>query len=191
MKKKPPGKRSLSREEKKLWEFVTRNDAKLRPEDTTEIEEAGEEAPPAEATIHIPIPKELPHIKKHKAYDASVLATGSYAGIDRNTAERLRKGKLPIDGRLDLHGFTREEAHGLLDSFIKSHAERGSRCLLVITGKGIRKDVESGLGRGILREMLPGWLAADALRRLILAFDVAQPKHGGTGAFYVLLKRKR
>lgn len=192
MKKKPPGKRSLSDEEKKLWEFVTRNATKLRPEEEADLEEAEDSTPAEEVpAVFIPIPATLPHRKDHKTHDDSALSAGAYAGIDRNTAERLRKGKLPIDGRLDLHGFTREEAQRLLDRFIISHAERESRCLLVITGKGVRKDVQATPERGILREMLPVWLASPALRRFVLAFDVAQPKHGGTGAFYVLLRRKR
>ncbi len=190
--KKPP-KRPLSEEEKKLWRYVTRHDKKLHPDMNVGPADAALPESPEEGkpTAFIPIPSVLPHRKSHKTYDAAPLPIGSYANIDRNTAERFRKGRLPIDGQLDLHGLHRGEAYVALENFINYHAEYGSRCLLVITGKGARKNILTGLGRGILRELLPVWLAGPELRRLVLAFDVAQPRHGGSGAFYVLLRRQR
>ena len=115
---------------------------------------------------------------------------GAYAGIDRNTAERFRKGESFIDGTIDLHGMSREKAHIALCRFLGAHYERGSRCLLVITGKG-SKNQSGEMQRGVLREMLPAWLDEPGLRGIVLAFDVAKPKHGGSGAYYVLLRRKR
>ncbi|MEQ1706135.1 MAG: Smr/MutS family protein, partial [Rickettsiales bacterium] len=106
---------------------------------------------------------------------------GDYSGIDRSTAENFRKGKDPIDAKLDLHGMTQENAHHALVNFIAKQAKLENRRLLVITGKG----------SGILRASLPRWLTLPDLNRFILAFDVAKAKHGGDGAFYILLKRKR
>jgi DNA-nicking Smr family endonuclease len=118
------------------------------------------------------------------------LACGGYAGIDRATAERFRKGDYPIDATLDLHGMSREKAHMMLVTFLTRHFESGARCLLVITGKG-KKTADSHSPVGILRELLPRWLAEPGLKSMILALDVARPKHGGSGAYYLLLRRRR
>lgn len=124
------------------------------------------------------------------------LEAGRAAGLDRRTAERLRRGQLPIDGRLDLHGWTQDEAHRALSGFIESAHAAGQRCVLVITGKGSRAKSDNPYGRGravpgVLRTAVPNWLNQPSLRPLILSFVGAQPKHGGGGAFYVLLKRRR
>jgi DNA-nicking Smr family endonuclease len=105
-------------------------------------------------------------------------------GIDRRTAERLRKGEMPIDGRIDLHGMTQEDAHAALDRFVRQAWKDGKRMLLVITGKG-------NLGEGVLRRGVPRWLASGEHAARILKTASAQPKHGGSGAFYILLRRQR
>jgi DNA-nicking Smr family endonuclease len=114
------------------------------------------------------------------------LAPGAAPGVDRSTAEKLRRGDLAIEGRLDLHGHTQDEAHAALVSFVESARRSRKRCLIVITGKG-------GIGRqtGVLRAAVPRWLNGEPMRRHILAFASAQPKHGGAGALYVLLRRQR
>ncbi|HEX7970035.1 MAG TPA: Smr/MutS family protein, partial [Stellaceae bacterium] len=100
-------------------------------------------------------------------------------------AERLRRGELGIEARLDLHGMTQEEAHRALDDFLACAQHAGRRCVLVITGKG-------GAGRGgILRSAVPRWLNEAPNRARLLAFAAAQPKHGGAGALYLLLRRRR
>lgn len=106
---------------------------------------------------------------------------------------RLRRGALAIDGTLDLHGMTRAEAHQALDTFIAHAVDGGRRCLLVITGKGTRSGADD-FGRprgGVLRAAVPRWLNAPSARPHILAMVPAQPRHGGDGAFYVLIKRRR
>jgi DNA-nicking Smr family endonuclease len=80
---------------------------------------------------------------------------------------------------------TREVAYQALVEFLQRHYARQSRCLLIITGKG---SAETG---GVLRAALPRWLDEPGIKSLILALDVARPKHGGSGAYYVLLRRKR
>ncbi len=111
---------------------------------------------------------------------------GSAAGLDGRTASRLRRGKLPIEGRIDLHGMTRAEAHGALEGFLEGAQAGGRRCVLVITGKGLRRD-----GRiGVLRTMVPRWLNDAPNRGRIIAFTHAQPRDGGEGALYVLLKKR-
>jgi len=114
------------------------------------------------------------------------LAHGRAAGLDRRSADRLRRGRLPIDGRLDLHGLTQAAAAERLAEFIAGAQMAGKRCVLIITGKGLARD-----GGGILREQVPRWLNEAPNRGRVLAFDYAQPQHGGMGAIYVLLKRRR
>lgn len=179
-------KRRLTPEEEALWRYVTRNDAPLHPD-----------APPPELDQSMlpPVPQKPnpPTVRKWKKGTGIVppatpedrpVAIGSYAGIDRATAERFRKGKTPFDGELDLHGLTRDNAYAQLAQFMERHHRAGSRCLLIITGKGPKGD-------GVLKELLPRWLAEPVFKSMILALDRAQPKHGGSGAYYLLLKRRR
>ncbi len=112
--------------------------------------------------------------------------SGAAPGLDKRSAQRLRRGQYPIEARIDLHGVTQQEAHAALSAFVMSTHEASKRCLLVITGKG--------LGRaegGVLRQMVPRWLDQAPLRDRVLAVIPAQPRHGGSGALYVLLRRKR
>jgi DNA-nicking Smr family endonuclease len=112
------------------------------------------------------------------------ISHGRAAGIDRRSAERLSRGRRPIEGRLDLHGMTQPAAIVRLAEFIARAESSGKRCVLVITGKGLA----SG---GVLRDQVPRWLNLPPNRARVLAFDYAQPQHGGSGALYVLLKRRR
>src|SRR3954467_5373862 len=105
-----------------------------------------------------------------------------FAGIDRASAEKLKRGRRPIEARLDLHGLTQAEAHQALSRFIAGSRAAGRRCVLVITGHG-------RFSGGILKEAVPRWLHEAGMRRLVLAIAPAQPQHGGTGALYVLLRR--
>lgn len=120
-------------------------------------------------------------------------------GLDKRSAQRLQRGKTEIDGRIDLHGMTQAEARSALTGFVTGGHRHDRRCLLVITGKG-RPASERGDrpwsddGRsapGVLRRMVPRWLEEAPLADRVLAYSPAQPKHGGSGALYVLLKRRR
>lgn len=116
------------------------------------------------------------------------------AGLDRRTAERLRKGARAPDARIDLHGMTAERAHHACLRFLGEAVGRGHRVVLVITGKGGRGDRDGprpGRGRGVLRDSLPGWLRASPLGQSIVGIYQAHRRHGGEGAFYVYLKRHR
>ena len=121
---------------------------------------------------------------------------GTAPGIDRRTQLRLKRGKLPIEARIDLHGMTREKAHAGLNRFLARQADLGRRCVLVITGKG-RPDWQQpawGSGEreiGVIRRALPNWLDDHPNKARVLAFVPAQPQDGGTGAWYVLLRRRR
>jgi DNA-nicking Smr family endonuclease len=92
---------------------------------------------------------------------------------------------MAVEGRLDLHGMTQAEAHPALTDFLAGAQDAGKRCVLVITGKGLRPDGRAG----VLRDAVPGWLNSPPNRRRILSFTPATPADGGTGALYILLKR--
>ncbi|MQP65709.1 DNA mismatch repair protein MutS [Niveispirillum sp. SYP-B3756] len=111
---------------------------------------------------------------------------GARSGIDKRTNEKVRRGRLAIDGRIDLHGLTQSEAHDALIGFVRRSHVQGRRLLLVITGKG-------GMprGEGVLRSAVPRWLHETPTRDLVLAVHQAQPQHGGGGAYYVYLRRRR
>ena len=126
-----------------------------------------------------------------KKLDRPVLGHGDTPGLDKRSAQRMKRGKLQIEGRLDLHGYRQGEAHRALTGFISGAASAGKRCVLVITGKGLRLGVDEERQVGILREMVPHWLNEEPNRTRILSFNHATPSDGGTGALYVLLKRKR
>ena len=115
-------------------------------------------------------------------------------GLDRKTADRLRKGQIPLEGRLDLHGMNQVQAHKALEVFIMQAQREGRRCVLVITGKGAgedgRRDPLSS-GQGVLKRRVPQWLASGSLQGYVLKSVPAQARHGGDGALYVLLKRQR
>ena len=115
------------------------------------------------------------------------LVPGNTPGVDRRTATRLRRGKLDVEARIDLHGHTQAQAHRALDGFIMASVDAGRRCVLVITGKGGR----GGLGTGVIRAAVPHWLGVAPLRDHVLAINPARQQDGGEGALYVLLRRRR
>lgn len=97
-------------------------------------------------------------------------------------ARRIARGRTAIEGRIDLHGMTREEAHVRLHDFLSISRAIGRRTVLVITGKGFS-------GEGVLRREVPQWLATPLFRDMIAGLEPAAPHHGGEGALYVRLRR--
>ncbi|SDH59578.1 Smr/MutS family protein [Roseospirillum parvum] len=141
-------------------------------------------------------PRSLDPSTAPRGRGAVPLAAGHTAGIDKRTAERFTKGRMEIDSRLDLHGMTRERAHRALVRHLHTAHAAGQRCVLVITGRGsrdpeVRHQPWSNHAPGVLRGELPRWLNQPGLRGLVLSFSQAKPQDGGSGAFYVLLKRQR
>ncbi len=120
------------------------------------------------------------------------LKVGEFENIDKRTAEKFRKGEFKIERRLDLHGLTEKEAFDAIDVFIRNAYLQGLRCILIITGKGINRETDDWYDKkGILKESVPDWLNTPELRPLILAVSHAKQEDGGTGALYVLLRRRR
>lgn len=125
----------------------------------------------------------------------------SSRAVDGSTTRKLRQGKVPIEGRIDLHGYTQTAARLAFRRFIEGAVQQEKRCVLVITGKGaigpdgpadIPWGHDDGRGpRGVLRQAIQTWVDEPPMNRLILKLTPAAPKDGGPGAFYVYLRRDR
>lgn len=175
--KKPPA-GSLPEDDLALWRQVA-GSAKPLPGKAPRKDKPAE---PAAA----PPPSPKPRARPAEPMPAPAeLTPGARADVDKRTADRLKRGKLPIEARLDLHGMTQEEALTELAGFLARVQSAGKRCVLIITGKG------AGREGGVLRRQLPQWLNQPANRARVVAFSSAQPRDGGHGAVYVLLKRLR
>lgn len=168
--------KKLSEEDRVLWSLVARSAKPLKGKATVELPVAEvlskpEPAPPLTAPSAA-IVKPKPHPAPHH--------------LDEPTLDKLSKGRLPIEGRVDLHGMTQEEAYSLLHSFLHRAHAGGIRYVLIITGKG-----SSSGGDGVLRRSVPAWLSTPAFRHLVSSHDQAARHHGGSGALYVRLRRVR
>ncbi|MDD3288529.1 MAG: Smr/MutS family protein [Alphaproteobacteria bacterium] len=131
--------------------------------------------PPRKPSSHLkPRAQPAPSIKKPAKSQPIVL--------DKRVEKQIRQGELEIDGKLDLHGRTQAEAHAALNRFITTRYAKGDRKLLIITGKG-------RAGESVLRTNTPRWCEEPRLSELILALRPAAAKHGGDGAFYVMLRK--
>jgi len=112
---------------------------------------------------------------------------GYVQGLDPKIFRKLKTGMYSIEGNLDLHGLNAEQARVSLITFLRDHYLAGSRCVLVIPGRG----KGSPLKMGVLKKEIQYWLTRDPLKRITLAFCTSLPKHGGAGAIYVLLRKHR
>lgn len=112
---------------------------------------------------------------------------GFVKGIDLKIFRQLKAGFYSPEAHLDLHGLNADQAYESLLVFSREAYYQGKRCLLLIPGRGINSP-----GRmPVLKEELKSWLTRDPLKRVVLAFCTAQPRHGGAGALYVLLRLRR
>ncbi len=111
---------------------------------------------------------------------------GDSGNVNQSMAKQIKVGKYPVDIRLDLHGKTQIEAHQALVLMIEQAYHLEKRCVLVITGKGRLSE-----GGGVLRKQLPFWLNQRNLQPYVLMVNEARPCDGGSGAFYVILRKKQ
>jgi DNA-nicking Smr family endonuclease len=112
---------------------------------------------------------------------------GSISGMDKNTMKRLKRGQIPVQDHIDLHGLTQKDAEIRVREFLIRSQGRGLQCLLIIHGRGLN----SPDSIPVLKERLPVWLNRGPARKIVKAFSSARPYDGGTGAIYVLLRRPR
>jgi len=181
------GSRRLSPEEQRLRRHVTRDVSHKAPPPA-----AANPAATPEPTSNKPSRKpanRLPvnHLPPSVSAREPPLSHGVAPGLERATARKMKRGKLDIDATLDLHGHTQTAAFQALASFLERAAKDGRRAVRVITGKGSR----SGGRLGVLQGQVPAWLNEMPMRQWVNAFSYAAAQDGGTGALYILVKRRK
>ena len=186
--------RRLSAEEKELWDKVKQNATPLHPErKSIKIPEIFDPKP------EIVAPRPVQPFKIGEKSSATAVPRGPSqtkppsVQMDHKAFGKLKRGKLKPDARIDLHGMTVARAHGVLMTFVQDCHARNLRLILVITGKG--KDRDDGgpipTPKGILKRQVPQWLALMPLKAMVLQVSEAHLRHGGSGAYYVYLRRRR
>lgn len=113
--------------------------------------------------------------------------------MDHKAFGKLKRGKLSPEAKLDLHGMTLAQAHPSLVRFVTDAYASGLRLVLVITGKGKRGVDDGPIPRqvGVLRHQVPQWLRQAPIGPIILQVSEAHVRHGGSGAYYIYLRRHR
>jgi DNA-nicking Smr family endonuclease len=122
--------------------------------------------------------------------------------LTRRDAKKIAKGDVVIEGKLDLHGSTKEASYHNLLSFIERGISQRKKCLLVVTGKGgkrfsqtkstpmpQRKYDDFNHGSGVLKNAVPEWLSLSPFTHYVASFREAHAAHGGDGAYYIILRR--
>ncbi len=194
--------RQLSDEERALWTGFARSIAPLRQSgisakpsaEASAKSAATPSATPAAASGPAPshaqpgpiAPRETPLSAR----------SPPLAPLGRRLKQRVARGREPIDARIDLHGLTQRQAHAALLRLLHRAQADGAKTVLVVTGKGSGKvsnigERDAAIERGVLRRQVPMWLASPEFRPLIVGFDDAHIGHGGQGALYVRLRRRR
>ncbi|MGO4706562.1 Smr/MutS family protein [Microvirga sp. 2MCAF38] len=176
--------RPLNPDERRLWVHVTRGVKPMAGKELSVEPEPSEEAKPLPAPL---APKPLPLASRPPSPKP---APPPLAPVERKTLQALRRGTRSVDATIDLHGMRQAEAHMALMGFLRRAQDRDHGLVLVITGKG-GPSAALFEERGILRRMVPHWLGLPELRSLVIGFDEATPHHGGSGALYVRLRRRR
>lgn len=197
--------RGISDDDRRIWQQVTGTVTPLHTTPTASAQDSSTRQAPDTTAAHA-APVGLPQLgftpdaivsaalsgaaassRSLPALPPDALQVGALHVMDKRTAARLKGGRMMIAARIDLHGMPAVAAQTAFERFIISSHARGHRCVLVITGKGQR----SGTDGGVLKRELPRWLNLPQIRPLVLATTPAQPKDGGAGAMYVLLRRER
>jgi DNA-nicking Smr family endonuclease len=183
-------KRHLNDEDRALWETVTRSVKPLRRRAKAGEEPVAEPVPAkTEAKSPAPKPSAATPVVKPPSIKS---APPPLAPLGRRARQRVARGSTDIDARIDLHGMTQDRAHAALLRFLRAAQAKDAKLVLVITGKGARAEGESHeRGRGVLRRMAPQWLALPEFRSLVVGFEAAHVAHGGEGALYVRMRRRR
>lgn len=199
--------RTLRPDEEELWQAVARSTRPLHPKSKgflRGIDKAAHPHPPVPGPASVDFgnpntwlePFRLGQRSKvAQAHDiAPPIAEGLRAApvrMDSKLHGRMVRGKLAPDARIDLHGMTLAEAHPELIRFVLNAHSAGARLVLVITGKGKRVDDTGPIPQrmGALRHQVPHWLRMPPLSNVVLQIAEAHLRHGGSGAYYVYLRR--
>jgi DNA-nicking Smr family endonuclease len=209
MTRRPPRNRELSEEERRLWEQAMRETTALHSRGRgAAIPGAGEEATPAQRANQAAEkggPRE-PDTSGHSAPSpprrgADKVDATQVTPLARREARRIARDPESIDARLDLHGMRQRDAYPALKGFLRASQSRGHRLVLVITGKGVARETARDAydawesrsfyesPRGVLRRLVPEWLAKPEFQDVVAGVSPAHQRHGGEGALYVRLRR--
>jgi len=173
--------RRLSPDERRLWAKVVETVRPLEGVAAPVVEaEAAAERPanPPSAAARAPAPPPAPAARK---------APGST--LDGTWDRRLSRGLVAPDAVVDLHGHNLATAYDLLDRRLEQALAMEARLLLLVTGKP--PGPERPVKRGAIRAAIGDWLAASRHSGEIAAVRNAHPRHGGAGALYIVLRRRR
>lgn len=198
MKRRTP--RGLDPEERELWQRVAQTTTPLN-RDTSEpkvhLLSAIKAQPTTGAkttidTFAVGAKSETALPNENLRHGPSALPGPTQIKMDRKAFQKLKRGKSVPEAKLDLHGMTVAAAHSALTAFILSAQAKGKRLVLVITGKGRpAKDIGPIPARqGVLRQQVPHWLDLAPLNSVVLQVSEAHQRHGGSGAYYVYLRRR-
>ncbi|WP_209427111.1 Smr/MutS family protein [Pararhodobacter sp. SW119] len=193
--------RRLSDEDREIWQRVARTTRRLQasPDPAVSarqspVPDPGAEPPRARLMTSL-LPPSPPSLRPQLDLAPSVSAELARAPVrmDRRTHDRMKRGKLDPEARIDLHGMTLGQAQPALSGFVLSARARGLRLVLVITGKGRTRPADD-LGPiprrpGALKIEVPRWLRSPPLAPAVLEVREAHHRHGGTGAYYVYLRK--
>jgi DNA-nicking Smr family endonuclease len=176
--------RDLSEDEKTLWNHVAKKVAPLK----TEKKRITPSSPKIKAPVRLPLREEPFFAQAHEGPSVHKEPPSSTHRI-----RRIRQ--VELQARLDLHGYTREQARNQLGRFLARCQTCGYLWVLVITGKGQRNlssdEPYASTPRATLRNLVPQWLEEVDFRPIVSAYTAAKPQDGGAGALYVRLKRLR
>ncbi|MFK3778741.1 Smr/MutS family protein [Agrobacterium sp. NPDC089420] len=183
------GSRKLGREERILWGKVAKTARPIsgRLEDLLAFDDM-EEAP-AETFVPQTGKSDFPRMLAEPVEPPPSVPDKKpriHQPMEKPVKRKLTRGRLPLEGRIDLHGMFQSEAHAVLLDFLLRAHERGLRHVLVITGKG--RSIGSD---GALKRAVPMWFSKPEYRHLISSYEDASANHGGDGALYVRLSRRR
>jgi DNA-nicking Smr family endonuclease len=138
-------------------------------------------------------PRPLKAVTRKAAIKPKKPAARPATGLDGNTTERLKRGALEPQAKVDLHGLTEARAHQRLLSFLRGAHKNGVRLVLVITGIGNPRRGENAewmvSPHGVLKQMVPRWLNESEFAALVSGLGPAHRRHGGDGALYVYLRK--
>ena len=199
--------RSLRPEEAEIWAAVARTARPMHPGRQLFLKEV--EAPAHAVSFHPETPAPHGHAQPRVPFfqlgekskpasridltptPAQALAAAPLQ-MDAKTHGKMTRGKLTPEARIDLHGMTLSEAHPELIRFILNAQSDGLRLVLVITGKGKRGEDIGPIPQrmGVLRHQVPHWLRLPPLGQAVLQVSEAHLRHGGSGAYYVYLRRR-
>ncbi|MBR0779541.1 Smr/MutS family protein [Bradyrhizobium diazoefficiens] len=181
-----PRRRTLSEEERELWDLVAKQVKPLRKHRVAKAHAAPRPEPSPAAPAMRAAPSPRPIAAAPPAPRVAKPAVPPLAPLGKRERAKLSRGRSEIEARLDLHGMTQMRAHRALAGFLHRAHHDGLTFVLVITGKG-----RSGGESGVLRRQVPEWLSLPEFRALVVGFEEAHIGHGGEGALYVRIRRAR